>query len=156
MNKSMTDPILDIRGLTKTYRGGVTALDGVDLQIKRGEIFALLGPNGAGKTTLIAAVCGLVRPSGGTMHVLGEDLGKHWKRLRQQIGLVPQEISLDIFDTVMRQVRYSRGMFGCPPDDTADRRSAAQPQPVGQARRQNSRAFRRNEAPRDDCQGALA
>lgn len=113
----MSDPILDIRGLEKTYRGGTKALAGVDLAIKPGEIFALLGPNGAGKTTLIGAICGLVRPTAGSVFVFGEDLLRHPKRLRQRIGLVPQEISVDLFDTVIRQVRYSRGMFGCAPDE---------------------------------------
>jgi len=113
----MPDPILDIRGLEKTYKGGVHALRGVDLQIKRGEIFALLGPNGAGKTTLIGAVCGMVRPTGGSIHAFGQDLSTHWKQLRRDIGLVPQELSFDMFDKVIRQVRYSRGMFGCPPDE---------------------------------------
>lgn len=113
----MAEPILEIRGLTKTYKGGVTALDGVELTIEKGEIFALLGPNGAGKTTLIGAVCGLVRPSGGSIRVSGQDLRENWKNLRRQIGLVPQELSFDIFDKVIRQVRYSRGMFGCPPDE---------------------------------------
>lgn len=109
--------ILDIRGLSKTYRNGPTALGGVDLQIRRGEIFALLGPNGAGKTTLIGAVCGLVRPSGGTIHAFGQDMARHWRTLRSRIGLVPQELSFDMFDKVIRQVRFSRGMFGCPPDN---------------------------------------
>ncbi len=114
----MSEPILDIRGLEKTYRGGVKALGGVDLQIERGEIFALLGPNGAGKTTLIGAICGLVRPTAGSVHTFGQDLLKNSKKLRQRIGLVPQEISVDLFDNVIRQVRYSRGMFGCPADET--------------------------------------
>lgn len=113
----MSDVILDIRGLSKTYRNGPTALGGVDLQIRRGEIFALLGPNGAGKTTLIGAVCGLVRPSGGTIHAFGQDMARHWRTLRSRIGLVPQELSFDMFDKVIRQVRFSRGMFGCPPDN---------------------------------------
>jgi ABC-2 type transport system ATP-binding protein len=113
----VNDPILDIRDLSKTYKGGTTALGGVDLQIRKGEIFALLGPNGAGKTTLIGAVCGLVRPSGGTIRAFGEDMDRHWRRLRQRIGLVPQELSFDMFDKVIRSVRYSRGMFGCPPDE---------------------------------------
>jgi len=109
--------ILDIRGLSKTYRNGPTALGGVDLQIRRGEIFALLGPNGAGKTTLIGAVCGMVRPSGGTIDAFGQDMARHWRTLRSRIGLVPQELSFDMFDKVIRQVRFSRGMFGCPPDE---------------------------------------
>jgi len=111
------EPILSIRNLTKTYKGGVTALGGVDLDIKRGEIFALLGPNGAGKTTLIGAVCGLVRPTGGTIMAFGMDTAKTWRSARQRIGLVPQELAFDIFDTVLNQVRYSRGMFGRAPDD---------------------------------------
>jgi ABC-2 type transport system ATP-binding protein len=113
----MDQPILDIRGLTKTYKGGTTALGGVDLSIRKGEIFALLGPNGAGKTTLIGAVCGLVRPTGGTIHAFGQDLAHDWKTLRSRIGLVPQELSFDMFDKVIRQVRFSRGMFGCAPDE---------------------------------------
>jgi ABC-2 type transport system ATP-binding protein len=112
----VSDPILEIHGLTKTYPGGLTALDSVDLSIKRGEIFALLGPNGAGKTTLIGAVCGLVRPTSGTIRAFGEDLSKGWRSARRRIGLVPQEIGVDMFDTVERQVAYSRGMFGCAPD----------------------------------------
>lgn len=113
---AVPDPILDIRELSKTYSGGVKALAGVDLQIRKGEIFALLGPNGAGKTTLIGAVCGLVNPTGGSIRVFGEDLFRNWRRLRRRIGLVPQELSLDIFDTVQRTVNYSRGMFGCKHD----------------------------------------
>ena len=113
----MSEPILEITGLTKTYKGGFTALRGVDLTIRKGEIFALLGPNGAGKTTLIGAICGLVRPSGGTIRAFGKDADRHWREVRQRIGLVPQELSFDMFDKVIRQVRYSRGMFGCPPDE---------------------------------------
>ena len=113
----MPEPILNIRGLEKTYKGGVKALDGVDLTINRGEIFALLGPNGAGKTTLIGAVCGMVRPTGGTIEVFGKNLSTDWKRVRREIGLVPQELSFDMFDKVIRQVRYSRGMFGCASDE---------------------------------------
>ena len=109
--------ILELRGLEKTYKGGVTALNGVDLSINRGEIFALLGPNGAGKTTLIGAVCGLVRPTGGMIEVFGKDMAKSWKDVRRRIGLVPQELSFDIFDKVIRQVRYSRGMYGCAPNE---------------------------------------
>lgn len=113
----MPEPILDIRGLEKTYKGGVKALDGVDLTIERGEIFALLGPNGAGKTTLIGSVCGMVRPTGGTIEAFGQDMATNWRAVRRDIGLVPQELSFDMFDKVIRQVRYSRGMFGCAPDD---------------------------------------
>jgi len=110
------EPILEIRGLTKTYRGGFTALRGVDLTIAKGEIFALLGPNGAGKTTLIGAVCGLVRPTGGTIHAFGEDMQRHWRSLRSRIGLVPQELATDMFEPVLRSVTHSRGLFGLKPD----------------------------------------
>jgi len=112
----MNAPILSIRGLTKTYRDGPRALDSVDLDIHAGEIFALLGPNGAGKTTLIGAVCGLVRPTGGTITAFGQDLSKDWRRARARIGLVPQELATDMFETVWRAVAYSRGLFGKPSD----------------------------------------
>ncbi|OCC24747.1 multidrug ABC transporter ATP-binding protein [Croceicoccus estronivorus] len=111
------EPILDIRGLTKTYSGGLKALDAVDLEVRRGEIFALLGPNGAGKTTLIGAVCGMVRPTSGSIRAFGLDLKSDWREIRQRIGLVPQELGFDIFDTVDRQIRYSRGLFGRASDD---------------------------------------
>ena len=112
----MSEPILSIRGLTKTYKGGTRALDNVDLDIRKGEIFALLGPNGAGKTTLIGAVCGLVRPTGGTITAFGQDLAKDWRKARARIGLVPQELATDMFETVWRAVAYSQGLFGKPHD----------------------------------------
>jgi ABC-2 type transport system ATP-binding protein len=112
----MSEPILSIRGLTKTYKNGPRALDSVDLDILQGEIFALLGPNGAGKTTLIGAVCGLVRPSGGTITAFGHDLSRDWRAARARIGLVPQELSTDMFETVWRAVAYSQGLFGKPYD----------------------------------------
>lgn len=111
------DPIIDIRGLTKTYAGGFTALKGVDLSVKKGEILALLGPNGAGKTTLIGIVCGTVTPSGGTVLVDGHDHRKEWRAARSRIGLVPQELSTDAFESVWSAVRFSRGLFGRPRDD---------------------------------------
>ena len=111
----MSEPILEIKGLSKRYAGGTVALDHVDLTIRKGEIFALLGPNGAGKTTLIGAVCGLVRPTGGTIEAFGKDMGRHWRELRRRIGLVPQELGFDMFARVDHAVEYSRGMFGCPP-----------------------------------------
>ncbi|MEM9501853.1 MAG: ABC transporter ATP-binding protein [Pseudomonadota bacterium] len=114
----MSEPILKIEDLSKVYPGGVKALDAVDLEIRKGEIFALLGPNGAGKTTLIGAVCGLVRPSGGTITAFGHDLARDWRSARARIGLVPQELSTDMFETVHRAVSYSRGLFGHPPDGT--------------------------------------
>jgi ABC-2 type transport system ATP-binding protein len=117
MVTDIADPILDIRGLEKTYHGGTTALGGVDLQIRRGEIFALLGPNGAGKTTLIGSVCGLVNPTGGSIRAFGHDVAHDWRQVRSRIGLVPQELAFDMFDKVIRQVRYSRGLFGGQPDE---------------------------------------
>lgn len=110
----MHEPILSIRGLTKTYKNGPRALDNVDLDIRRGEIFALLGPNGAGKTTLIGAVCGLVRPSGGTITAFGKDLSRDWRSARARIGLVPQELATDMFETVWHAIAYSQGLFGKP------------------------------------------
>ncbi|ODT87228.1 ABC transporter ATP-binding protein [Phenylobacterium sp. SCN 70-31] len=110
-------PIISIQGLTKTYAGGFQALKGVDLDIRRGEIFALLGPNGAGKTTLIGIVCGLVRMSGGTVTADGHDIQKDFRAARGKIGLVPQEISTDAFETVWATMKFSRGLFGRAPDD---------------------------------------
>ena len=110
----MHEPILSIRGLTKTYKNGPRALDNVDLDIRQGEIFALLGPNGAGKTTLIGAVCGLVRPTGGTITAFGRDLSHNWRSARARIGLVPQELATDMFETVWSAVAYSQGLFGKP------------------------------------------
>jgi ABC-2 type transport system ATP-binding protein len=112
----MSEPILSIRGLTKTYKNGPRALDSVDLDIRAGEIFALLGPNGAGKTTLIGAVCGLVRPTGGTITAFGQDLSRDWRKARARIGLVPQELATDMFETVWRAIAYSQGLFGRPYD----------------------------------------
>ena len=98
------EPILELAGLSKVYPGGLKALDSVDLTIRKGEIFALLGPNGAGKTTLIGAVCGLVRPTGGTMRAFGHDLAHDWRAARRRIGLVPQEMATDMFEPVIRAV----------------------------------------------------
>lgn len=110
------EPILELSGLSKVYPGGLTALDNVDLTINKGEVFALLGPNGAGKTTLIGAVCGLVRPTSGSIRAFGHDLASDWRRARSRIGLVPQELSTDMFEPVHRAVNYSRGLFGLAPD----------------------------------------
>jgi ABC-2 type transport system ATP-binding protein len=113
----MTRPILEIRGLEKTYEGGFTALHSVVLDIHEGEIFALLGPNGAGKTTLIGTVCGLVQPSGGTVRVGGHDTATDYRAARSLIGLVPQEVNLEPFEKVINTVRFSRGLFGKPRDE---------------------------------------
>src|SRR6201991_3188083 len=110
----MSDSILSIRGLRKTYGTGVDALKSVDLDIRRGEIFALLGPNGAGKTTLINIVCGIVTPSEGTVLADGHDIVRDYRAARAQIGLVPQELTTDAFETVWATVSFSRGLFGKP------------------------------------------
>jgi ABC-2 type transport system ATP-binding protein len=110
-------PIISIQGLAKTYAGGFQALKGVDLEIRKGEIFALLGPNGAGKTTLIGIVCGLVRMTAGTVTADGHDILKDFRAARMKIGLVPQEISTDAFEKVWDTVKFSRGLFGKPPND---------------------------------------
>jgi ABC-2 type transport system ATP-binding protein len=105
-------PILSISGLTKTYASGLQALKPVDLEIRKGEIFALLGPNGAGKTTLISIVCGIVTPSTGTVLVDGHDIRRDFRAARSMIGLVPQELHTDMFETVWATVSFSRGLFG--------------------------------------------
>jgi len=110
------EPILEIEGLCKTYAGGVVALQPTDLTIRKGEIFALLGPNGAGKTTLIGLVCGLVRPSGGAIRAFGLDMKRQWRQARARIGLVPQELSVDMFEYVLPAVTHSRALFGLPAD----------------------------------------
>ena len=106
------EAVLTIAGLGKTYKSGHTALSSVDLAIKKGEIFALLGPNGAGKTTLISIVCGIVMPSAGTVTVGGHDHQRDYRAARSMIGLVPQELHTDSFETVMATVSFSRGLFG--------------------------------------------
>ena len=113
----MSEPILSIRGLRKTYASGFQALKGVDLDIRRGEIFALLGPNGAGKTTLIGIACGIVNASAGSVTVAGHDIVRDYRATRALVGLVPQELSTDAFESVWATMRFSRGLFGKAPDD---------------------------------------
>src|SRR6476646_9378678 len=110
----MSDPILSIRGLRKTYGTGTDALKSVDLDIRRGEIFALLGPHGAGKTTLINIVCGIVTPSSGDVLVDGKNWQSGYRYARERIGLVPQELTTEAFETVWNTVNFSRGLFGKP------------------------------------------
>lgn len=105
-------PVISVSGLSKSYATGTMALDHIDLEIRKGEIFALLGANGAGKTTLISIICGLVTASRGTVLVDGHDIVRHYKAARLKIGLVPQEISLDMFESVLSTVNFSRGLFG--------------------------------------------
>jgi len=110
-------PIISISNLSKTYENGFQALKDINLDIRRGEIFALLGPNGAGKTTLIGTVCGLVNPTSGTILAGGHDVMSDYRSARALIGLVPQELTGDPFETVANTVRFTRGLFGKPRDD---------------------------------------
>jgi ABC-2 type transport system ATP-binding protein len=113
---SAVQPVIAISGLTKTYASGLQALKGVTLEIRRGEIFALLGPNGAGKTTLINIVCGIANATAGTVTVDGHDIWRDYRVTRRKIGLVPQELHTDMFETVWSTVSFSRGVFGHAPD----------------------------------------
>jgi ABC-2 type transport system ATP-binding protein len=108
--------IVSISKLSKTYGSGFQALKSVDLEIRKGEILALLGPNGAGKTTLISIICGIVNPSSGTVIADGHDIVRDYRAARGKIGLVPQELSTDAFETVWATVKFSRGLFGKPPN----------------------------------------
>lgn len=108
--------VISIEGLTKTYKSGHQALKSVDLEIEKGEIFALLGPNGAGKTTMISIVCGIVTPSSGTITADGHDIQSDYRAARTKIGLVPQELTTDAFETVWATVTFSRGLFGKAPN----------------------------------------
>ncbi|WP_436063603.1 MULTISPECIES: ABC transporter ATP-binding protein [unclassified Phenylobacterium] len=116
MTGARVQPIISVAGLTKTYAGGFQALKNVDLEIRQGEIFALLGPNGAGKTTLISIICGIVNPSGGKVSADGHDIIAEYRAARTKIGLVPQELSTDAFESVWDTVKFSRGLFGKRPD----------------------------------------
>lgn len=110
-------PLISVSNLEKTYEDGFQALKSVSLGIRQGEILALLGPNGAGKTTLISVICGLVTPSGGTVTVAGHDIVKDYRKSRALIGLVPQELTTDAFETVWATVSFTRGLFGKKRDD---------------------------------------
>ena len=109
-------PIISVSKLSKTYASGFQALKNINLEIRRGEIFALLGPNGAGKTTLISIICGIVNPTGGLVLADGHDIITEYRAARSLIGLVPQELTTDAFETVWATVTFSRGLFGKPPD----------------------------------------
>jgi ABC-2 type transport system ATP-binding protein len=115
--RGSVQPVISISNLVKKYATGFLALDGVDLEIRKGEIFALLGPNGAGKTTIISIVCGLVNATSGTVLADGHDIRKDFRAARAKIGLVPQELTTEAFETVWAATRFSRGLFGKPPDD---------------------------------------
>jgi ABC-type multidrug transport system, ATPase component len=109
-------PIISVSKLSKTYASGFQALKNINLEIRRGEIFALLGPNGAGKTTLISIICGIVNPTGGVVRADSHDIITEYRAARSLIGLVPQELTTDAFETVWATVTFSRGLFGKPPD----------------------------------------
>jgi ABC-2 type transport system ATP-binding protein len=111
-----TQPIVSVAKLSKTFASGLKALDSINLEILRGEIFALLGPNGAGKTTLISIICGIVNASEGVVTVDGHDIKRDYRAARARIGLVPQELTTDTFENVWNTVRFSRGLFGRPAD----------------------------------------
>ena len=110
-------PIISVAAVTKRFDSGLTAIDAINLEIAKGEIFALLGPNGAGKTTLISVICGIVSMTSGQVLVDGHDIAREYRAARSKVGLVPQEIALDIFATVWNTVRFSRRLFGRPSND---------------------------------------
>ena len=111
------NPIISVKQLNKTYSSGFNALKNVDLNIKEGEIFALLGPNGAGKTTLISIICGIVTPTSGEVYVDGHNILSEFRQARSKIGLVPQELTTDVFEAVWATMKFSRGLFGKPPNE---------------------------------------
>ena len=109
--------LLKVNELSKTYVSGFEALKGISLQVKRGEILALLGPNGAGKTTLISTICGITKPSSGSVSIDGYDISENFREARKLVGLVPQGITLEPFEKVMNTIKFSRGLFGKKKDD---------------------------------------
>ena len=147
---------LSISHLTKTYPSGLQALKDVNLEIRNGEIFALLGPNGAGKTTLISIVCGIVTASAGAVAVDGFDIVRDYRAARTSIGLVPQELSTDTFETVWATVKFSRGLFGRAPDPAFHGKAAARSVAMGQTQRSDHDAVGRHEAACHDRQGVVA
>jgi ABC-2 type transport system ATP-binding protein len=116
MQEGMNPAIISVKAVNKVYKSGLQALRNINLDIRRGEIFALLGPNGAGKTTLINIICGIVNPSEGSVHADGHDIIREYRAARSKIGLVPQELTSDMFESVWRTVSFSRGLFGKAPD----------------------------------------
>ena len=120
-------PVISIANLSKSYATGFQALKRIDLDIRKGEIFALLGPNGAGKTTLISIVCGIVTPSAGVVLVDGHDIVNDYRAARSKIGLVPQELTTDTFETVWATVSFSRGLFGRAANPTKPRGAPSLP-----------------------------
>ena len=134
MQPGLMPPIISISHLSKTYARGAAALRDISLDIRRGEIFALLGPNGAGKTTLINIICGIVTASAGTVSANGHDIVRDYRAARSIIGLVPQELTIDFFETVWATVSLSRGLFGKTPNAASYREGAARPLALGSGR----------------------
>ena len=149
-------PAVSISKLTKTYASGFKALKTIDLDIRRGEIFALLGPNGAGKTTLINIVCGIVVPSHGSVSVVGHDIIADYRAARSLIGLVPQELHTDAFETVWATVSFSRGLFGKPRNPQHVRKVLEDTVPLGEEGQQDHDPVGRDETPSADRQSAGA
>ena len=116
-NPNANTVIISVKGLSKVYKSGFKALDDINLEIKRGEIFALLGPNGAGKTTLINIICGIVNPSSGVILADGKNIIDEYRDVRSKIGLVPQELTSDVFEKVWNTIKFSRGLFGKAPNN---------------------------------------
>ena len=149
-------PVVSVTGLSKTYSSGFNALRNIDLAIRRGEIFALLGPNGAGKTTLISIICGIVRASQGTVLADGHDIVRDYRAARSKIGLVPQELHTDAFESVAATVKFSRGLFGKAPNPAHIEKVLRDLSLWGKKDTRIADAVRRHETPRDDRQGAVA
>ena len=147
-------PMISIAAVTKRYKSGLVALDAVDLEIAKGEIFALLGPNGAGKTTLIGVVCGSVSMTSGKVSIDGHDVVRDYRAARSIVGLVPQEIALDIFSTVHRAGDLQPRAVRTVARSRLYRTIAARSFVVGKARQPDRRIVGRHEAPGDDRQGA--
>ena len=147
--------IISVSHLSKTYGSGLKALNDVSLDIQRGEIFALLGPNGAGKTTLISIICGIANPSSGTVSVDGHDNIKDFRAARAMIGLVPQELHTDAFETVWATVSYSRGLFGKKSNPAYIEKVLRDLSLWEREGQPHHHAVRRHEAPGDDRQSAV-
>ena len=130
----MSENQIVINDLSKVYDNGFNALKNINLNIKKGEIFAMLGPNGAGKTTLISIICGIVKPSSGKVTVEDFDIIKDYRETRSRIGLVPQELTLEQFETVFNNVSYSRGLYGKKPNPKHIEKSLETTQSLGQKR----------------------
>ncbi len=146
--------IISVSNLSKTYKSGFQALKNVNLEIREREIFALLGPNGAGKTTLISIICGIVNASEGSVTVAGHDIVRDYRKTRAMIGLVPQELTTEIFETVWATASYSRGLFGKPANPDHIDQGAEGPLAVRPQGQPHPHAVGRHEAPRADRQGA--